>query len=375
MPQAGSSDRTQNSDLQVLRAVAALLVLVDHAMLAVGDALGITRVYVGWSGLAACLGTMGVAGFFVLSGYIMLETNKRGFANRKAALNFLARRYLRIAPTYYVGTACVIPMLIWLARKSFSFNDLLCSLAFVPHYAVIENAGFFPVLGVGWTLNMEMAFYVLFAICLSLSPRNGVLTLAAVIAASVGVGHVLEARGIIGQQSVLVFYAKSTMLLFAAGVLLSWYEQPMKAALGRLPVVPSFHVMLAGLIFLAGAFAFSGRQGETYIKAIELTSFFLVLPAVYHGIALSGQLRKVFVYLGDASYSLYVFHATLLAVVDRFWVRMHLPSPTTEFLLSIAIALAGSLAAYHLIEQSLRKHLEYPLRRLLDKRLGHGSKP
>src|SRR5450631_3957198 len=88
--------------LQILRALAALLVLVDHARLSIPGAGDYAHVFNGFFGH---LGTLGVALFFALSGYLMLATNAERFGGLSASGVFFARRFLRIAPLYYLATA------------------------------------------------------------------------------------------------------------------------------------------------------------------------------------------------------------------------------------------------------------------------------
>jgi exopolysaccharide production protein ExoZ len=51
-----------------------------------------------------------------------------------------------------------------------SFVDYLKSIAFMPHEAL--NGEIVPVLGVGWTLNYEMAFYLCCAAACAISIRH-----------------------------------------------------------------------------------------------------------------------------------------------------------------------------------------------------------
>src|SRR5260370_32759811 len=48
----------------------------------------------------------------------------------------------------------------------FSFFNSIMSYLFLPTRNI--DGGFFPLLGVGWTLNFEMLFYLLFAVALFL---------------------------------------------------------------------------------------------------------------------------------------------------------------------------------------------------------------
>lgn len=130
-------------------------------------------------------GGTGVDLFFVISGFIMVRTTM----NRPTTSGqFLKARLVRIAPLYWLLTAATFAAAVVLPTifKSTSSNPrhLLLSLLFVP----FSKAGGFPqpVLFVGWTLNLEMFFYVLFAAGLRLRPYA--LGVGAVIVAIIAVG-------------------------------------------------------------------------------------------------------------------------------------------------------------------------------------------
>ena len=85
--------------LQVLRAIAALLVVADHSLTVIaGHGLDPkTATAFSWY-----LGEQGVAIFFVISGFIMVRSNWSAFARPGAAVEFALRRVLRIAPIYWL---------------------------------------------------------------------------------------------------------------------------------------------------------------------------------------------------------------------------------------------------------------------------------
>jgi exopolysaccharide production protein ExoZ len=128
----------QLKSIQILRAAAALGVLLDHA----GRWLDVAPI--------VDIGAAGVDLFFVISGFIMVYTSERLFGQTGAPQRFLARRIIRIVPLYWTLTA-------FAALVLFGFGpNTLGSYLFIP-----THRG--PILTVGWTLNYEMMFYSLFA--------------------------------------------------------------------------------------------------------------------------------------------------------------------------------------------------------------------
>ena len=143
---------TRYDSIQILRAVAALAVVVFHAGQRVAVPFGV--------------GQAGVDIFFVISGFVMWIVSDNG----KTPIEFIRARILRIVPLYWVATL-LMAVGAWLGlfpRMRVAWDDLLASLFFVPYYSLSSTKEIVPVLRQGWTLNYEMFFYVSFALALML---------------------------------------------------------------------------------------------------------------------------------------------------------------------------------------------------------------
>ena len=146
-------------EIDGLRAIAVLSVIFFHAGL---DAIP--------------GGYLGVDIFFVISGFIICFV-----ADDRRPAEFMWDRIARVVPLYWLLT---------LAATAVAFIDpslfkstiadpalVLQSLLFIPF--VKANLTMQPVLFVGWTLNYEMFFYLVFALCAPLAAwvRVGLITL------------------------------------------------------------------------------------------------------------------------------------------------------------------------------------------------------
>ena len=149
--------------LQALRALAALMVLVGHLLAEAehyfvlplpGDAIPWTR---------------GVDIFFVISGFVITLSASR-LAGRPST--FLYRRLMRVVPLYFLFTTLMVAVLIALpgGAKDTTLDpaQILSSYTFFPYER--PDGRIAPVLSLGWTLNYEVFFYALAALCLAL-PR------------------------------------------------------------------------------------------------------------------------------------------------------------------------------------------------------------
>lgn len=112
-------------------------------------------------------GYFGVEIFSIISGYIMIYSTRK----EKSKRHFLLKRFIRILPLYWLMTCfmyviiCVYPELSIMSEAKPEY--LIKSMLFLP----FQNSKNYdvPILGVGWTLNYEVFFYLIFfvAICFS----------------------------------------------------------------------------------------------------------------------------------------------------------------------------------------------------------------
>ena len=148
------------ANIQFLRAFAALNVVLFHIIGAAGPYGAGTmflRPLAGW-------GASGVDIFFVISGFVMVYIQRR---NPRSPFAFLQGRLWRIVPDYWIltlllaGLYAAAPNAI--ANPVIQLDWLVASLFFV---SALVFDGRWPMLYVGWTLEFEMLFYVIFAACL-----------------------------------------------------------------------------------------------------------------------------------------------------------------------------------------------------------------
>ena len=152
--------------LEAMRGVAAAWVLVAHGI----DHLGNTDAlhFGNWRGLPI-YGSVGVNFFFVLSGFVMIVSHPGGIGRTREVGRFLWRRFCRIYPFFWLMLAYAA----WLYGTG-TWRDLIAWASLLPirlDYLLIP----------AWTLQQEVCFYLLFAVCLL--PRIGRWALAAWVVA------------------------------------------------------------------------------------------------------------------------------------------------------------------------------------------------
>lgn len=130
--------------IQALRGLAALFVVFQHVRF-------------------LNFGAFGVDIFFCISGFMIM------FTTEKSTKYFFRKRLVRILPLYYLMTLgtylslLLFPSMFQQTRHDFSY--LVKSLLFIPFD--IGSGAIQPLVRIGWTINCEMLFYLLFFHCLS----------------------------------------------------------------------------------------------------------------------------------------------------------------------------------------------------------------
>lgn len=289
-------------NVQALRGLAAFLVVFVHL-----------EVLARLAGLPAGLtvfGNSGVDVFFVISGLIMVVTTS---GKKQTPQGFLRNRLTRIAPLYWAITLAVFA--IALAAPALLQNTtadpihLLKSLAFIPYER--GDGTMHPVVFVGWTLNYEMAFYVVFAVGLLLPSRLAGLAL------SIGV---LIAAALFGQMvqpksPLLAFYTTPMILEFGAGMVLGALfvrERLPKGAGWGIPAVALGVAALA--VMLAGPWLWPQADRAVMFGIPALVIVTCGLIAERAGLVLGQGWIQL---LGAASYSTYLTHFFCTQVVTK----------------------------------------------------------
>jgi peptidoglycan/LPS O-acetylase OafA/YrhL len=321
-------DRRVLYNLHLLRVIAALGVVYFHTTSTAGLKLD-------WD-----VGSRGVDVFFVISGFII------AYIGSGKPEHFFRRRLIRIVPFYWAATLCVFAVAA-VAPHIFrtttaNVPHLLSSLAFIPRLNTTTGE-MMPTLLLGWSLNFEMFFYVLFALSLRISPHRAPLITVGWI-----VAFVLAIHAIASNNDVMNFYARPIVLEFCFGVgvyfIFQWCSER-KDALAKLPLkIPLVIVFVGGLVALACI--------EEYWKDVPrwtsagIPSFFIVLSALLleriYGLATKNKLIYL---LGESSYIIYLVHPYIVFSVLRLAIKdADLPVPALVGVILALLALTSAIS-------------------------------
>lgn len=338
------SPQGRNVGIQWMRALAALLVVVDHGLYTLIDKAGADPAS---SALAAYLGGTGVKIFFVISGFVMIVSSTRAFGTGAAAL-FIRRRLTRIAPLYWLTTA-VYAIKLWLAGEPATWPNLLRSLFFVPYL----NAGgeLQPVYGLGWTLNYETFFYLVFAVGLVGSLRATWLVTAAVLGSLVlfGLGMHAVPAGLGGQA--VYFWSRPIMLFFVAGMALPFAAQWLQRA-GHAPRL-DFRTAALATLALVGAAVAIGLRVDSFPMLLVLVAGAVLVASMATVSASDRWFAPLATALGDASYSIYLTHSFAIGPLGRLYGKLGWNAPLPFLGVALVVCSCLGLLCYRWVEQPL----------------------
>lgn len=260
-----------------------------------------------------CLhGESGVQVFFVISGFVIAHSLRDNTATGPELGNFILRRQLRLDPPYWA--AMTFGLAVMFARNLYPG---CVPLAFPTPGEILANTvylqcilGSRQILGVAWTLCLEIQFYLFFVAILALGKalRGGRRStdLEAAILLLTGCLSMLAARGVDQYAENVLPWFPYHWLYFAGGAIcyLSFRDRRYDG---------SFALFLASLVL-----AFSwGDLWKANVVAGALTMI------VFWVAGKTGRLttwlrQSIFQYFGRISYSLYLIHLPITMNLLRF---------------------------------------------------------
>ena len=312
------------NNLQLLRAFAAINVVYLHVLIG-GESYGkpsIVFPYVGgW-------GANGVDIFFVISGFVMIYTHS---INPKTILNFYKSRILRIVPVYWLITSFII-LIYFLFPNIFRslIIDIKSSISSFLFVSQLLNSSH-PIINLGWTLEWEMLFYLIFGLALYFRTLNRVII------------------SIFFMMVLIIFVSEKLYFLeFFLGVISGYLYIKLK----KINQNTGFIILVLGIL----ALLMSVNPNSKLVDYDRVLIWGLPATLIVIGATYSKQVKNQFIlYLGDASYSIYLLQ--MLTIPGFYKIITHLNINIDNTFLSI-ICLLSSIAFgcifYSYVEKKLK---------------------
>lgn len=286
------------SFVDALRGIAALAVVLFHAL--EGRHIpALEEAMPRWFKFLISHGNLGVAVFFVLSGFVISHSLYSQRVNLSLAGRFMLRRSIRLDPPYWFAIAVAIAFALLSARVvPDKIAPSISSVQILAHVFYVQDLLGYPSINtVFWTLCLEVEFYLLYVAALALSRNDPDLPLQ-------------------GKRTIAVLgFAMLTSLLWPTGTVTTglWPGSFLPLWHGFLigvfaywswrnaALIPFFIVTVAVVLW------FSIASGNAFSIVCAVTSCLLWSAAVT-GLLSTGLAWPWLQFLGTISYSLYLIH-------------------------------------------------------------------
>ncbi|MBB3956838.1 acyltransferase family protein [Novosphingobium sediminicola] len=310
-------------------------------------------------------GEMGVATFFAISGFIMVHTTGNEFGSLLGGRRFLTRRFVRVAPMYYVTT--ILSVIFAFATFHLSTNkiyvaptfyQIVMSFMFLPYIDV--NGIAHPVYGLGWTLEYEMLFYAVFALAMLMPLRKGMIVATAFLLGATALGLALDAPlTIVGTPVPLYFFTRPLLLYFVIGMMLGVAR---RQGMCREVPLPAWGMGLIGVACMLLGVRFAG-PGVSFVSLVAVMVTMMTATLLKAREEASTAFERFSKAFGSASYSLYLTHSFLLGLIAVVTERIAGKSTLSLVLVVLIACIVCFVAAWQ-----VWKNIEVPLMRKLQPR-------
>lgn len=345
----------QLRSIQVLRAIAALLVVYAHGVDA-AQAIFPTPLRHLQGNYLENLGIIGVDVFFVISGFVIAYIVRSPSTTPGL---FLGKRIARIYPIYYLFSLVALFLYTVVHHHPVALGHFVNSLLLLP---VTTNTEM-PILNIAWTLYFEMFFYLAGFLILRFCRRDQFIPiLVAFLSALVLLGAPFH------PTHLFLWVATHPLLLeFAAGCLIAscYFQRKITTAWA--------YVALAGAVLWLGWLVTHGVETGDPIPSKGMNwlwtqrAFYFGVPSALLVFAAVHLEKNGFrgwpgfaVALGDSSYCLYLSHMLIIRHVENGFFALGLRSPD--------LVLALALLAVLLIAHAIHLTIERPLHQFLTRR-------
>ena len=293
-------------------------------------------------------GYLGVVLFFVLTGFLMVITNKKKMENKEfSVIKFYVSRIKRLYPPLLVMVFTTLGIYFFLANDSLrgmkmqvlsifvGFNNFWQISQSLEYFTRIANTSPFSHL---WFLSIDMQFYLIFPLLLfglyKLEEKKGKSnTIKTMLGVTVAFALIMPVLYLCGFNVTRLYYGTDTRVysLFA-GMLLGWIytkEEETKK---------NFYISLSLIGILAVSyFIFAGKMPIVYLLVLALTtilSMFLIEKTANSSVSLDVPILD---WIGKHSYEIYLWQYPVIYLFQYKDWNKHFIIYLFEFVILIAL--------------------------------------
>lgn len=359
--------------LQIARGIAALAVVFHH--ISAGETF-----YFGTCSFSGIFtpGWCAVDFFFVLSGFIIFYIHGKDLGQRPRWRGYMKKRLVRIYPIYWF-LAFISLTMIFIGHNHISrtgMADLSSDPVYILKSIFLIPQPVAPFLTVAWSLCYEIFFYIVFGLGILFNRR--ILWIFPIAYVVISICQAF-APGVLGDHYLFTFLSTNYHLEFLLGILTAYCFNRLQ----RQQQLPANTVSVFRWSWVPGLALFMAAWYGTLVNE-SVFGKFTIYSRLSYGIASmliilgiaqlqqigKGVLARFFLLLGDASYSLYLVHPLVLALL--FKVITYAGIHGQKSWMAIPLYLIAS-ACCVLTGIVLHKKVEKPMLTILNSRVKKSS--
>jgi peptidoglycan/LPS O-acetylase OafA/YrhL len=267
-------------------------------------------------------GNLGVSIFFVLSGFVIAHSLTGLNLTPGMAGRFMLRRSLRLDPPYWFAIALGCAMM-WVKHEPISGEDVAAHFVYAQ-----EMLGIADISTVFWTLCLEVQFYLIFAVLLTLGSR--IVLIGAFILS-------------LPLSQIVIWHGLFTSL---------WYG----FLLGVLAYAAWKNEKLIGwfVLYAASLAALAWHGGDLFMATCVATASLILIVARLGYLTTAANWRPL-QFVGLISYSLYLIHNPVIGVVFRIAPKGSLAGEIAGYLASVAVSIFAAWLMWLVVERTSMK--------------------
>ncbi|NBJ33769.1 acyltransferase family protein [Serratia fonticola] len=337
---------SKNYSIQSLRAIAAILVVIDHTITQFNLYNNYTGVFGAVLKNIESFGIVGVYVFFIISGYIMAMTTYNYDGGVSDAYVFIKKRLFRIFPAYWIWLT--ILTIMWIAgvalrSHDYSLTKIVSSYLLLPYFDGVKS-GINPILSQGWTLIYEMFYYYIFAFFILLKVKSKLMVL--LIALSFLAITVLAKSASFSSESLNILFSSGVVFFFPLGMFIFQYQKNITKLFFPTTSKVITYIILAGVML----YVIFRKDNEFYTESNVVCATLIFF--IFFASNIKTYLLSI---IGDASYSIYLSH-TFIVMAYGIISKSSRFSPNLLLIMSVFVFLASiafGIASYYLIENRI----------------------
>lgn len=334
--------------LDYLRGLMALAVMAYH--------------YTAWSGiqmpsdsLLSKLGIYAVSIFYILSGLTLAVIYKNKINDINQVYAFFIKRLFRITPLFWVSILTVVALEITRNRLSgepinFTIYQIFLNISLL--FSFLDPVAYMST--GAWSIGNEIVFYTLFPLIIIAASRSRI-SLPLFFLSSILIGLIFSnvlidrTQGLVNQWGGYI-NPLNQLFLFIGGIMIAFYAKHENKIAG------AASILLATALFIA--LPASGDRVNLVTNENRILLSFACMTAVYgfyvSRIKLRSPFNKVFGFLGETCYSIYLLHP-IVAAPFAFAAKRFDIDPILAYSAAAAFTIAISYLSFLYIEKPMMR--------------------